>query len=181
MRELKSAYPVKPAQESSFSHESLSPFTAPNSRWPPKFDHPLLFISLPTTPALLFPSLRPSLLNHQTRPLPSVPSASRMNLDVTKIVFFGARSALFSFRGDSLSDPANSSLGDGRSDVQGRKSRRVILLRTLCRFQKSQVLCNQANPPSFSKTPGMGSPPTSRPPNLQAFRRSDPPTFRRTA
>jgi len=37
-----------------------------------------------------------------------------------------------------------------------RKSRPVILLRTLCRFQKTQVLCNQANPHSFAKIPGWG-------------------------
>jgi hypothetical protein len=36
------------------------------------------------------------------------------------------------------------------------KSRPVILLRTLCRLQTSQVLCNQANPHSFAKTPGWG-------------------------
>ena len=47
MRELKSANPVKPAQESSFFHESLSPFTAPNSRSPPKFRHSLSFTLLP--------------------------------------------------------------------------------------------------------------------------------------
>ena len=33
-----------------------------------------------------------------------------------------------------------------------------ILLRTLCRRQNSQVLWNQANPTSFSKTPGVGLP-----------------------
>src|SRR6266852_3121833 len=32
------------------------------------------------------------------------------------------------------------------------------LLRTLCRHQKSQLLCNQANPNSFCKTPGVGVP-----------------------
>src|SRR5260370_3955809 len=31
-------------------------------------------------------------------------------------------------------------------------------LRTLCRSQKSQLLCNQANPASFCKTPGVGYP-----------------------
>ena len=36
-----------------------------------------------------------------------------------------------------------------------RKSRRMILLRTLCRSQKSQVLCNQANPHSLRKIPGV--------------------------
>src|SRR6267142_201536 len=32
------------------------------------------------------------------------------------------------------------------------------LFRTLCRFQKAQLLWNQANPNSFSKTPGVGIP-----------------------
>ncbi len=31
-----------------------------------------------------------------------------------------------------------------------------ILLQTLCRSQKTQLLCNQANPASFAKTPGVG-------------------------
>ena len=35
-------------------------------------------------------------------------------------------------------------------------SRRLILLQTLCRRQKGQVLCNQANPNSFAKTPAWG-------------------------
>jgi len=35
-------------------------------------------------------------------------------------------------------------------------SRRLILLQTLCRCQNGQVLCNQANPNSFAKTPGWG-------------------------
>ena len=34
----------------------------------------------------------------------------------------------------------------------------LILLRTLCRRQKSQPLCNQANPHSLGKTPGVGYP-----------------------
>ena len=33
-----------------------------------------------------------------------------------------------------------------------------ILLRTLCPRQKSQPLCNQANPASFQKTPGVWGP-----------------------
>lgn len=33
-----------------------------------------------------------------------------------------------------------------------------ILLRTLCRRQKTQLLCNQANPHSSCKTPGVGGP-----------------------
>jgi len=36
------------------------------------------------------------------------------------------------------------------------KSCRVILLRTLCRSQKSQLLCNQANPNSLRKIRGGG-------------------------
>src|SRR5580692_11697323 len=31
-----------------------------------------------------------------------------------------------------------------------------ILLHALCRSHKSQLLCNQANPRSFNKTPGVG-------------------------
>ena len=42
------------------------------------------------------------------------------------------------------------------------KSRPVILLRTLCRLQRSQVLCNQANPHSLAKTPGWGEGSSSR-------------------
>ena len=65
MRELKSANPVKPAQESLLFHKFLSPFTALRIAVGPR--NPtircLLFHS-PTTPALLFPSLRPILLNH---------------------------------------------------------------------------------------------------------------------
>src|ERR1700730_4321571 len=37
-----------------------------------------------------------------------------------------------------------------------------IFLRALCRRQKSQLLWNQANPDSFSKTPGVGVPQKSR-------------------
>ena len=36
------------------------------------------------------------------------------------------------------------------------KSCRVILLQTLCRSQKSQLLCNQANPNSLRKMRGVG-------------------------
>ena len=36
--------------------------------------------------------------------------------------------------------------------------RLLMLLRTLCRSQKSQLLWNQANPASFAKTPGVGYP-----------------------
>jgi hypothetical protein len=32
----------------------------------------------------------------------------------------------------------------------------LSILRTLCHSQKSQLLCNQANPDSFSETPGVG-------------------------
>ncbi len=42
-------------------------------------------------------------------------------------------------------------------------SRRLILLQTVCRRQKSQLLCNQANPNSFAKTPGVGVSPSSVP------------------
>ena len=35
---------------------------------------------------------------------------------------------------------------------------RLILLRTLCHAQKTQLLCNQANPNSFGETPGVGYP-----------------------
>ncbi len=42
-------------------------------------------------------------------------------------------------------------------------SRPFNLLRTLCRRQKDQLLCNQANPDSFAKTPG-GYLSTSTPP-----------------
>ena len=38
------------------------------------------------------------------------------------------------------------------------KSRLFISLPPLCRSQKSQLLCNQANPDSFAKTPGVGYP-----------------------
>jgi hypothetical protein len=39
------------------------------------------------------------------------------------------------------------------SRVTSHKSRRFILLQTLCRRQKRQLLCNQSNPNSFAKTP----------------------------
>jgi hypothetical protein len=42
------------------------------------------------------------------------------------------------------------------SQVTSHKSRLFISLQPLCRFQKSQLLCNQANPASFAKTPGVG-------------------------
>ena len=38
----------------------------------------------------------------------------------------------------------------------GRNPRRLTLLQTLCRRQKRHLLCNQANPHSFAKTPGVG-------------------------
>ncbi len=37
-------------------------------------------------------------------------------------------------------------------------SRPLILLRTLCRREKSQLLCNHSNPNSFAKIPGVGAP-----------------------
>jgi len=40
--------------------------------------------------------------------------------------------------------------------VTHHKSRVLILLRTLCHGEKSQLFCNQANPRSFAKTPGWG-------------------------
>jgi hypothetical protein len=43
-----------------------------------------------------------------------------------------------------------------RSRNSSRNSRPLILLQTLCRYEKSQVLCNQANPDSFPKIPGCG-------------------------
>ena len=44
-----------------------------------------------------------------------------------------------------------------------RKSFPLILLRTLLHSQKSQLLCNQGNPNSFDKTPGVGGTPQIRP------------------
>ena len=38
------------------------------------------------------------------------------------------------------------------------KSRVFISLPSLCRSQKSQLLCNQANPSSFAEIPGVGCP-----------------------
>jgi hypothetical protein len=51
--------------------------------------------------------------------------------------------------------------------------RLLILLQTLCRSQRSQLLWNQANPNSFAKTPGVGctsQEPSSRISNLQTLR-----------
>ncbi len=45
-----------------------------------------------------------------------------------------------------------------RSRHSSAKPRRLILLQTLCRSSKSQLLCNQANPNSSDKTPGVGVP-----------------------
>jgi hypothetical protein len=45
-----------------------------------------------------------------------------------------------------------------RSPITDHNSRRLILLRTLCRREKNQLLCNQANPNSLHKTPGVGHP-----------------------
>jgi hypothetical protein len=44
------------------------------------------------------------------------------------------------------------------SPPKSRNSFTLMLLRTLGRSQKSQVLCNQANPDSLCKTPGVGHP-----------------------
>ena len=49
----------------------------------------------------------------------------------------------------STDNPPRSSLRDANSFTP-------ILLQTLCRSRKRQVLCNQANPNSLRKTPGMG-------------------------
>ena len=42
------------------------------------------------------------------------------------------------------------------------KSRLFISLAPLCCSQKSQLLCNQANPGSFSESPGVGGNPATR-------------------
>src|SRR5260370_17723136 len=44
------------------------------------------------------------------------------------------------------------------SPVTSHKSRLFMRLPPLCRSQKSQLLCNQANPPSFSQTPALRAP-----------------------
>src|SRR5260370_1256270 len=44
------------------------------------------------------------------------------------------------------------------SQITNHKSRLFNRLPPLCRPQKSQLLCNQANPGSFTKTPGVGYP-----------------------
>jgi hypothetical protein len=44
----------------------------------------------------------------------------------------------------------------GSSRVTGHESRVFMSLPPLCRLQKSQLLCNQANPASFSKMLGCG-------------------------
>jgi hypothetical protein len=44
--------------------------------------------------------------------------------------------------------------------------RRLILLQTLLHSQKSQLLCNEANPNSFGEIPGVGVSPNSVPPCL---------------
>jgi hypothetical protein len=44
---------------------------------------------------------------------------------------------------------------DSTYPLMARKSLRIIFLRTLWHSQKSQLLCNQANPGSFGKTPGV--------------------------
>ena len=43
-----------------------------------------------------------------------------------------------------------------RSRQSRLKPRRLILLQTLCPRANAQLLCNQANPNSFGKTPGVG-------------------------
>ena len=48
------------------------------------------------------------------------------------------------------------------ASLMRRNSRRPTLLQTLCRREKTQLLCNQANPHSFVKTPGAGYTPKSR-------------------
>src|SRR5260370_10343643 len=50
---------------------------------------------------------------------------------------------------------SNLSYPSRRSSLNPRP---VNLLQPLCRSQKSQLLCNQANPASFCKTPGVGVP-----------------------
>jgi len=42
------------------------------------------------------------------------------------------------------------------SQITNHKSRLFMGLPPLCRSQKSQLLCNQANPDSFTKMPGCG-------------------------
>ena len=52
--------------------------------------------------------------------------------------------------------------------------RRFNNLQPLALLQKNQILCNQANPASFSKTPGVGvSRRDTRPSDFPTFRRSD--------
>jgi hypothetical protein len=46
--------------------------------------------------------------------------------------------------------------GSHESRVTSHKSRLLMGLPPLCRSQKSQLLCNQANPGSFAKIPGWG-------------------------
>jgi hypothetical protein len=61
-------------------------------------------------------------------------------------------------------------------------SRLFILLWTLCRCQKRQLLCNQSNPNSFAKTPGVGDTHTNPPfriSNIQTLSRLASQSLRR--
>src|SRR5260370_5421679 len=56
------------------------------------------------------------------------------------------------------------------------KSHVLSILRPLWPLQKSQLLCNQANPASFCKTPGVGGTPSLPPPGGTSFQgRGDSP------
>ena len=59
------------------------------------------------------------------------------------------------------SPPANFAASSSRSRADSRRSSRskpraLILFRTLCRREKSELLCNRANPNSLAKIPGWG-------------------------
>jgi hypothetical protein len=69
------------------------------------------------------------------------------------IPLFSERSALPEGGG------SKATLGTTRQpSVTSRKFRRFILLQTLCHCEESQLLCNQANPNSFPKIPGVWHP-----------------------
>ena len=140
-----------------------SPFAASNSHSTPKFRRSLTFPLLPNYPALPFPMVAPVLAQLSSAPRNVRPPSMLNGFRVPPVATGAGTFPPLVFQASRLQYPASSP-----------NPRRLILLQTLLRSQKSQLLWNQANPHSLCKTPGVGVSPQSSPlVNARTFNRAN--------
>src|ERR1700676_3467946 len=113
----------------------------------PKMRYPLVKVLLTVSPARPSFSPQPDPFPPSPRPLTPLSTAFTPNRSLTPL------STAFTQTHRGVGYWHNFSFHWTRTTAH--KSRRFILLRTLCRSQKNQLLCNQSNPNSFVKTPGV--------------------------